>query len=170
MTGFFLVFGLIYECFSHGVYAPAMYLAFLIPLLGGLIPSLILWGRTRTHRRGWIRSFLEEEADAGTASGLRREGDCVCRWRLSSMTRSIWDAAVLTLTLGSLMSGVLTIYGTSNRLILVYWLAAGGLMAAALLFLIRDLRAGRISAVSPSAEHSRDNCHADRADACESCL
>lgn len=132
MTGFILAFGLIYECFSYGVYAPAMYLAFLIPLLGGLLPSLILWSGIKGHRRGRIGADPGEDADAGTMAGLRQKGGHGVGRAISSLTRSIWDAAVLTLTLGSLMSGVLAIYGTSNRLILAYWLAAGGLTALAL--------------------------------------
>ena len=37
-----LVFGLIYEYFSFGVYSPYMLLAFLIPLLLGVVPCYIL--------------------------------------------------------------------------------------------------------------------------------
>ena len=35
-------FAAIYECFSHQVYSRAMILAFLYPLLGGLIPATLL--------------------------------------------------------------------------------------------------------------------------------
>lgn len=41
-TLFCLVFGIIYEMFSHNVYSPYMYLAFIIPLIGLLI-SFILY-------------------------------------------------------------------------------------------------------------------------------
>lgn len=150
MTGFILAFGLIYECFSYGVYAPAMYLAFLIPLLGGLLPSLILWSGIKGQRRGRIGADPGEDADAGTMAGLRQKGGHGVGRAISSLTRSIWDAAVLTLTLGSLMSGVLAIYGTSNRLIRAYWLAAGGLTALALFSLARDLRAKKTPDVSLS--------------------
>jgi len=37
-----LIFSLIYESFSHDVYSPFMMYAFLIPLILGFIPSLIL--------------------------------------------------------------------------------------------------------------------------------
>ena len=40
-TIFIFIFGIIYEIFSHQVYSPFMYLAFLIPLLG-LIIKLVL--------------------------------------------------------------------------------------------------------------------------------
>ena len=37
-----VLFAAIYECFSHQVYSRAMILAFLYPLLGGLIPTTLL--------------------------------------------------------------------------------------------------------------------------------
>lgn len=36
-----MVIGTVYECFSHQVYSPFMYLLFLIPLLLGLAPNLL---------------------------------------------------------------------------------------------------------------------------------
>ena len=36
-----LIFGIIYELFSHQVYTPLMYLAFLIPLLGYIILKFV---------------------------------------------------------------------------------------------------------------------------------
>ena len=36
------VFGAVYEAFSHGVYAFGMLYAFAIPLLGGVLPALLL--------------------------------------------------------------------------------------------------------------------------------
>ena len=36
------VFGAIYELFSHGVFAYGMLYAFAVPLLGGLLPAMIL--------------------------------------------------------------------------------------------------------------------------------
>ncbi len=42
------LFAAAYECFSHQVYSPYMILAFLFPLLGGVIPySLLLTGSAR---------------------------------------------------------------------------------------------------------------------------
>lgn len=34
---------------------------------------------------------------------------------------AFWHAAIATLTVGSLMTGVLEIYGTTNRLVDLYW-------------------------------------------------
>ena len=42
----------------------------------------------------------------------------------------LWRCGIATLTAGSLVTGVLEIYGTTNRLTLAYWLAGGGLLAA----------------------------------------
>ena len=55
----------------------------------------------------------------------------------------LWDAAVLTLTVGLVFRGVLEIFGTTNRLLAVYFIAAAVLavLAAARLLSVR-LRAG----------------------------
>ena len=42
VTAFCMVFGLVYEHFSHGVYSSAMMLMFLYPLAGGVIPFGII--------------------------------------------------------------------------------------------------------------------------------
>lgn len=42
-TIFCLVFGIVYELFSHNVYSKYMYLAFLIPLIGLFISTLFLF-------------------------------------------------------------------------------------------------------------------------------
>ncbi len=42
VTVFCAIFGVIYEIFSHGVYSVFMMCAFLIPLLLGVIPALII--------------------------------------------------------------------------------------------------------------------------------
>ena len=44
--------------------------------------------------------------------------------------RRLHHAGVATLTVGSVMQGVLTIYGTTNRLIVLYWVAGCLLLAA----------------------------------------
>ncbi len=83
-----LLFGFVYEQFSHGVWAVGMVYGFIFPLVGGALPfaALALCGRR----------FPSSAA-----------ADC-------------WHAGIAALTLGSLFSGVLTIYGTTNRLLAVY--------------------------------------------------
>ena len=87
------VFGLVYEHFSHGVFSWHMAFAFLIPLLGGVIPLLPV---------------------------LRRAN------------ATLWRCGILTLTVGSLVQGVLEIYGTTNRLCGLYGIAGGILLALSL--------------------------------------
>ena len=43
--------------------------------------------------------------------------------------RSAYHAGIAALTVGSLVSGALKIYGTTNPLTLVYWIAGGALIA-----------------------------------------
>ena len=49
MTAFTLLFGIIYDRYSHGVYSPFMTLMFLIPLIGGVLPFGVMYlnGRPR---------------------------------------------------------------------------------------------------------------------------
>ncbi len=50
---------------------------------------------------------------------------------LSRTFCDLWEAGIMSLTLGSVFQGVLEIYGTTNRLIWVYPAAGALLMAAA---------------------------------------
>ena len=52
------IFAAIYECFSHRVYSRAMILAFLYPLLGGLVPAMLLLFAKEERQPGeWSRSL-----------------------------------------------------------------------------------------------------------------
>lgn len=88
---FCAVFGAVYEAFSHQVYSPFMYLAFLIPLLGGALPYVLI-----------------------RLSGARRP-----------IKSSIYlhAAGIAILTVGSILRGVLEIYGTTNHLMIIYLIA-----------------------------------------------
>ena len=58
-------FSAVYECFSHQVYSRAMILAFLYPLLGGLLPAtLLLLAKEKLQPGEWARSLW----DTGIAS------------------------------------------------------------------------------------------------------
>ena len=84
-----LVFSMVYEAFSHGVYSPYMVFAVAFPFLGGLV-----------------------------AVELLRLVPAVCHpGRLSI---NLYNSGIATLTLGSLMRGVLDIYGTGNDLVRYY--------------------------------------------------
>lgn len=90
----------VYGMFSHGVHSPFMTFAFLIPLIGGAAPHI-----------------------AGAVCGWE-SGDCLRRLPLSPAARDVQLAVIATLTAGSLLEGALDIYGTTNRLIIVYPLIA----------------------------------------------
>lgn len=111
-------FAVIYECFSHQVYSRAMLLAFLYPLLGGLIPTTLLMLLTKDHLL---------------------PGD----W-----PRSLWAVGIAFLTLGSLFRGVLEIYGTTSRLSAVYPIGGWLLLAVGLASWVMELRSIRGKAPS----------------------
>ena len=56
----------------------------------------------------------------------------------------LWHAGIAALTVGSIVQGVLEIYGTTNRLVNVYWYVGGLLIAAAM---IDQYVFGRISVI-----------------------
>lgn len=79
-----LIFGIIYELFSHGVYSIYMWGAFLIPLLLGCLASLIFFKK---------QNVIEN---------------------------NLYNAGIITLTIGSILKGVLDIYGTTNEKLILY--------------------------------------------------
>ena len=89
VTLFVLVFGIAYEYFSHGVVSLYMILAFLIPLVLGMLPF-------------------------GTISILKKN------YYPSPIGSNTYHAGIATLTVGSIMKGVLDIYGTTSPYISVY--------------------------------------------------
>lgn len=90
---FCILFGAVYELFSHGVYSYGMIYAFAFPLVLGVLPLLLI-----TMLRAPYPNRI---------------------------ARSIYHAGIAALTVGSLVSGVLEIYGTTNPLTLVYWIVGG---------------------------------------------
>ena len=99
-----VVFGAVYEAFSHGVYAFGMVYAFTIPLLGGVLPALLL-----------VRYGRALPSDTAV---------------------QLWHFGISALTVGSLFSGALEIYGTTSRLTAVYWLAGGVCLLLSLLTIV----------------------------------
>lgn len=101
---FCLVFGVVYEHFSHGVYSNAMVYAFAYPLCLGAFPFFT------------VCAF----------GGKLKE-----RILLSGASARLWAYGVATLTVGSILSGVLEIYGTDSDLLIVYPIAGAVLLLAA---------------------------------------
>ncbi|MCR5144935.1 MAG: hypothetical protein K6B67_06480 [Lachnospiraceae bacterium] len=106
-TVFILVFGLIYEFFSHEVYSYYMLLAFLIPLAGGLVSELHV---------------------------------------PSSLSQQFLTGGVVWLTLGCVFQGVLEIYGTTNRLSIIF--AIVGLVLVATSIVIRLVNIGKYNSTA----------------------
>lgn len=98
---FCILFGAIYECFSHEVYSYFMLYAFVFPLVGGALP---FWGMA------YCRVPAPNKA-----------------------SRNLYHSGIATLTIGSLFKGALEIYGTTNRLISVYWILGTSLILIGLI-------------------------------------
>ena len=66
-------------------------------------------------------------------------------WRIpGGVSWGLYHAGIAALTVGSLVSGALEIYGTSNPLTVVYWIAGEALaLLGGLLFVSRLIRANR---------------------------
>ena len=112
------VFGGIYEYFSFGVWSYFMVYAFMIPLAGGALPFM-------------IRHFRNKRADHSgmyDASGKKSMASSKAE---TINGRMLYHAAMATLTTGSIIKGVLDIYGTTNRLLIGYAAAAAILIIAA---------------------------------------
>ena len=114
------VFGLIYEMFSHEVYSFYMIYAFLIPLVPGALLNLVIaWLAVRKEKQLRIREAATLKIDD---AGVFFPG---------RFTRHAWNSGLAALTVGFLFKGVLDIYGTTNKLIVVYSAAAAVLICAA---------------------------------------
>ena len=106
-TVFLVLFGAVYERFSHGVYSWFMLCAFAIPLLLGVIPYTLL---------------LIQSRDPGRAAV------------------TAWSSGIAALSFGSVLQGVLEIYGTTNALIAVYPIMGGTLLIVGALFALPSMR------------------------------
>jgi len=109
---FWALFGGIYEIFSHEVYSFYMIYAFAIPLVMGTLPFWIYGMSGRDSKD------LEDESGSGHKYP-------------NSVTLNLYHAAIATLTIGSIMKGVLDIYGTTNSLIKIYPSVGAVLLAMA---------------------------------------
>ena len=91
---FCVLFGAVYEHFSHEVYSGYMIYAFAFPLVGGTLPFLAL---------------------------------DLFPWKKypSTIARNLYHSGIATLTVGSILQGVLEIYGTTNSLCGIYWVVGG---------------------------------------------
>ena len=87
-TLFIMVFGYVYEYFSHDVYIVFMQYAFVFPLILGGVPFLIFY--------------------------LFRKNIKI------NISITLYNNAVITITMYSILKGVLEIYGTTNMLLSLF--------------------------------------------------
>lgn len=107
---FCIVFDEIYALFGHGVRSAAMSLMFLYPLLGGTVPFA---GR-------WLQ--LRQRPDHGaTAEPFGR------------LAFNSYNSGIATLTVGSMLTGVFDIAGTTNPYLVYFRLIGAAMVAASLL-------------------------------------
>ena len=88
---FCLIFAVVYECFSHGVISWFMLLAWTVPMTGGFVPMLI-FGRRK-----------------------------MARYFPGCLSRYCWYTWIGLFTVAMILKGVLDIYGTTNKLLNLYW-------------------------------------------------
>lgn len=86
---FFVIFGAVYEIFSHEVYSYHMIYAFVYPLAGGCLVYNL------------IAKFGKKYPN--------------------TLTQNIYNSGIATLTIGSIVQGIIEIYGTTNECVGVYF-------------------------------------------------
>lgn len=97
-------FGAVYEYFSFGVFSYYMLYAFVFPLVFGALPWMII---------------------AMDVKGVGRFP--------GQQTINYWGAGITTLTVGSILHGVLDIYGTTGTFTKYYFVVGGVLLLSAVM-------------------------------------
>ncbi len=101
-TLFCMLFGAVYEHFSHQVFSYYMVYAFVFPMGGGVLPFFVV---------------------------------ALTRYPLPSrISRNLYHSGIAALTVGSIFQGVLEIYGTTNRLVFIYWIAGTAFILCGIIF------------------------------------
>ncbi len=105
---FVVFFGAVYEVFSHNVYSYFMLYAFAFPLVGGTLPYFLLAMYGGSARFTKIKNPTD-------------------------LSRGFYHCGIVTLTVGSIICGVLEIYGTTSYLSKYYWIVGGVLILLSLI-------------------------------------
>ena len=136
VTVFCAVFSTVYEHFSHGVYSPFMIWLFAFPLFGGVIPTLA------------IRLALRQNPTAEVPPRFARDA---------------WTLAVATLAIGSCLTGIFEIYGTTSDYVTLYWILGAGLaLVAAARLSVTKIRRGPASSEETTGRTRFDRTPPDR--------
>ena len=117
VTVFVGIFSAVYEHYGHGVMSNAMIYAFLYPLILGVLPTVIM-----AYVRKLRKVVYAGEIRAGA---------------------NLLYSGAATLTVGSLVSGVVKIFGTTYHLLKYYYYAGIVLAFVGGLFLMVGLSSGR---------------------------
>ena len=129
VTAFVGLFSAIYDHYGRGVHSDPMIFAFQYPLVLGVLPALVL---------SLIRAMRRVEYASAVRFGV-----------------NMYVSGVATLTMGSLATGVVEIYGTTNRLLKYYWIVGWPLLGiGAILVVIGVVRGLNAGAEEKSAEES----------------
>ena len=87
-----LLFASVYEAFSHQVYSAYMLCAFLFPLLGGLLPCLLLGALPARHRPDGISRRLYGAGIAALTAGSLFRGALEIYGTTSRLSAVYWAA------------------------------------------------------------------------------
>jgi len=113
VSAFVAVFSMVYEHFGKGVRSNAMVYAFLYPLILGAVICLFFSLLPQAKRLSYGRSKAEEKLNAPGA--------------VVRMGANLYHSGVATLTMGSIMYGVIEIFGTTDHLTTYYYIVGIGL-------------------------------------------
>lgn len=97
-----LLFAAVYECFSHQVYSRFMLLAFLFPLVGGLIPYTILLKTSLWKSIGKFSRSLYNSGIAAWTAGSLFQGILEIYGTTSRLSAVYWIAGAILLSAGLL--------------------------------------------------------------------
>lgn len=106
---FCVLFGAVYELYSHEIYSFYMLYAFVFPLAGGTLPFAVL--------------------------SLKQVKKYPC-----ALARNLYHSGIGTLTAGSIVEGVLEIYGTTNSKTNLYWAVGVLLVVLGIVSVLWDSR------------------------------
>lgn len=109
---FCVLFGAVYELYSHEVYSYYMLYAFVFPLGGGTLPfSALSLAKVRKYP--------------------------------NALACNVYHSGIGTLTVGSVIEGILEIYGTSNSKTQAYWYVGIFLVVLGIVLALWDTRSRR---------------------------
>ncbi len=110
---FLILFGAVYELFSHDVYSYFMIYAFAFTLVGGTLPFTLM---QKLH----IAKYPPNHA------------------------LFLYHSGIATLTVGSVVRGVLDIYGTTNVLTGYYWYVGIALVLTGIVAFVSQLFVSKV--------------------------